>query len=61
MDVLSAEDERDLEDLEALDDIQDHISEKVKVVYDRRKLLRTQTIKKRVEDYKEVRQVFMHV
>ena len=53
--MLSTEDERDLKDLEALDYIDDHISSKVKVVYDRRKLLRTQTITKRVEDYKEVR------
>ena len=59
--MLSTEDERDLKDLEALDDIEDHISSKVKVVYDRRKLLRTQTITKRVEDYKEVRQVDMYV
>ena len=53
--MLSTEDERDLKDLEALDEIEDDISEKVKVVYDRRKLLRTQTITKRVEDYQEVR------
>ena len=54
MEVLSAEDERDLNDLEALDNIQDRISERVNLVYDRRKMLKSQLITKRVKDYEEV-------
>ena len=54
LEVLYAEDERVLSDLEALDDIQYCISEKVKEVYDRRKLLRSQVIKKRIKDYEDV-------
>jgi len=53
LEVLYAEDERVLSDLEALDDIQHCISEKLKEVYDRRKLLRSQVIKKRIKDYED--------